>query len=282
MPPRGAVLYGLLGSAALASWAAALRRAYPARKRSAALFHASLAALCSSRVAWFAAVRPAGGVVLVVLALNRAGFCFFLTTFSLVVFYWAEQFFEHYVGGRHWLRPIAVALVCVNALIFALLLLLFGLWWGLTDQDEDNPLGVATTATIILISALVTAFVMVVAGALYYKQRHAWWHDTTKGRESRKLAGCAVVFCACCVLRMAVFYWGAALVEASELLFYLLGYWLPEGLSSALQIYIIHSSGDQQRADHQYVDELVREALAQPLAKPPPPAAAEDAADASS
>eukprot|EP00727_Mastigamoeba_balamuthi_P010567 m51a1_g6132 hypothetical protein (304) ;mRNA; r:231985-233312 len=257
----GGAVYTAVGLCALASCAVACMRPFPTRKASTVLYHVFLLALGACRAAWFAATDPREEMGPVIAA-NRAGFCFSFTTYSLVIYFWAEQFAGHLVGGARWLAYIRYALVAANALIFCLLILIFELWWNLTDRDQDNGLGVAATCMVVVTSVVLQTAVMMFAGLLWWKQRHAWWSTTSQGHESRKLVVTATVFCACCWLRIVVFAYGARIMDESEVLFFLLGYWLPEGISTIAQLYIIHTSGEQQQADMRFVEELFKVAKA--------------------
>eukprot|EP00727_Mastigamoeba_balamuthi_P005117 m51a1_g14603 hypothetical protein (254) ;mRNA; r:1192401-1193445 len=240
-----------------------LARTYPRKKGAAALYHLCLMGLALSRLLWFAAREP-GGSAGVLTALNHVGFCCFLMGFSLIILFWfqlahltqaapvltrvrrVEQFLEHVNNGDRWLGPIKCTIILVNVFFLGL-------------RKQDDPLYCATTDLLIGATALISMVVLVIATLLCYMQRNAWWRESAQGRETRKIAVSAAVFCLCCVLRIAVFCHIPAIMQREEL-YYVLGYWFPEFVSSLIQVFIIQTSGDQYLADCKIVEELFREA----------------------
>eukprot|EP00727_Mastigamoeba_balamuthi_P010912 m51a1_g6443 hypothetical protein (311) ;mRNA; f:386643-388057 len=275
----GGLLYAVLALVSVLSavvLATTRKRMYT--KAVPSLLHVVLFALCME---WFGTIAPSGSGF-VITSLNHLGFCFFFTNFSLIILFCVRQFVGDSRGHDRWVLVAELGTVCSNVLVYMTFAFLLALcrnvdgarwpsrthaasWASLTPRaaivqgQMDSPVVHTASITIICVTAIPQVVVMSLAGLLYWRNKDAWWFDNPLGDEMRKVTKVAAVFCCCCLLRIAAFVAGS-LLDLDEYVFYLFGYWIPEGVSSALQVYVIHS-GEQYRAENTVVEQLMSEAM---------------------
>eukprot|EP00727_Mastigamoeba_balamuthi_P003495 m51a1_g13142 hypothetical protein (301) ;mRNA; r:277-1709 len=260
----GAALYASLALAVCVSGALMLRRKLPSRKTVVALFHVSLLAFCFVRAAWFCVVIVRTTVVDILISVaSRLGLCLFFTNFTLVVYFWTEQFVSHFIRGRKYLPVVRRVVVCINIAVYAAFVLLLVPWWLIKNQNTDGSvLYNATLYSIIAMTGLLQAMVVLLGLWAWLQYRSVQWYDSSDGAEVRRVIGAAAVLAVCCTLRMVMFFDPGRVAEWREEVFYALAYWVPELVSSVVESTPLppRRSGRREREAKEVIESLFNEA----------------------
>lgn len=163
--------------------------------------------------------------------------------YSLVLYWWVVCYSRSFrIGARH---AIKRTLVWCNAAAYAATVLLLVCWWAVYRAPQaswtGNVLYEGSVWCVVALSGAVAAAASIFAVTLYFRQRHEVWFLRGHRNDLGLIIAFSTVFLLCCLLRAAVFLVRPLFHTVfADWLFYLLGYYVPEATSTALQLVVVH------------------------------------------
>jgi len=262
------VLYALLGVANVASFIyySTKSKEYYAYDYMQRAFHLILGLFVIVRITWFA-LRLHGGRSSAEFITNRVGFALFFTSFTIVLFYWAETYHKNYVIAQGFLPRLFKTFVVVNLALYIALITVVAVFLIADGGDSSNREGNAAYEASIFLQVGVSFLVSV--GFLIYGIRlfmaHGRAHDFeenywTKAREIMRILVSTIICSVCSFVRVVAFLYRPITDEyMNNDLFQTLAYFIPELLPSVVQFYLIRSKGRREKEDTQYIQSLYQQ-----------------------
>lgn len=163
--------------------------------------------------------------------------------YSLVLYWWVVCYSRSFrIGARH---AIKRTLVACNAAAYATTVLLIVCWWAVYRAPQatwtGNALYEGSVWCVVALNLAIAGAASVFAVTLYFRQRHEVWFLRGHRDDLVLIIAFSTVFFLCSLLRAAVFLVRPlAHTVFADWLFYLLGYYVPEVTSTALQLVVVH------------------------------------------
>jgi len=257
------ILYGFLGIACVVSVLFSLKESDTNRYRIQQWFHLCLGSFVFVRVIWFS-LKAVDVDSVATFVLNRVGFTIYFTVFTLVLFYWVENYHKTYVTSREFLPRFFWVFVATNFLLYlyeAIIVIIFVA--GSHEEESDNPVYELSIYTIIALSFAVSLSFGIYGIRLYLRHRFARdWEEDTTGRfaELIKVFICTIIFCLCFLSRGVAFLYrpvtGKLINNDAFLAF---GYFIPELIPSFVEFYVIRTIKQKDMADSKFIDGLYQQ-----------------------
>lgn len=163
--------------------------------------------------------------------------------YCLVLYWWVVCYSRSFrIGARH---AIKRALVACNAAAYAAVLVLLVCWWAVYRAPQaswtGNALYEASVWCVVALNVAVAAAASLFAVTLYFRQHHEVWFLRGHRDDLVLIIAFSAVFLLCSLLRVAVFLLRPLFhVVCADWLFHLLAYYVPDAVSTALQLVVVH------------------------------------------
>ncbi|KAH3767785.1 hypothetical protein Pelo_309 [Pelomyxa schiedti] len=250
----GGTLYGLMLVACVVSFVMLAVRYGRVYFNAANGIHLFMALHCIFRVVWFTfhALQPAESNF--TYFLDRFGFSFFFTTYTLLIIFWAENYYLIFFESPNFLSYLRIFILALNIIGYALSVLTIVMKVTVLE-DEGNYFSESPLAQAAL--SLVSIFVLCVGVRLYLRQKKSVWYEPARALEIRKVVVATAIFTVCFAVRVLVLLTTfTKLIWLPSMAYYLTDYWIPELIPSGTQIFILQSSRNQEAADDEFVARL--------------------------
>lgn len=252
--------YALLGIACLISVVYSIAENDKTRFKLQQAFHGFLALFIAVRIAW--TVETENFSTDVTYVLNRMGFSLFFTTFTLVLFYWAELYHKKYVTTSELLPQLFWIFIGTNIIQYAFTFVLMALYLAEDSRREGDPLYDASIYVVVAMSVFISAGFLVYGARLLMRSRIS---EDTEDRannleEIMKILSCTVIFSICFFVRSVAFLYRPFTGRFMNLYaFRMLGYFIPEIIPSVVQFYMIWTRKRKEEYGQLFIDQLYKE-----------------------
>jgi len=255
-------LYGVLGIACAVSVVYSLRESDVRRYRTQQWFHLFLGSFVAVRLVWFA-LKAAKADEVITFTLNRLGLTLYFTAFTLVLFYWVENYHKTYVSSHEFLPRFFWAFVGCNAVMYIYETIIISIFIAGAHTEEGNPVYEVSIYTIIALSFVVSFSFFIYGFRLYFRYKFSQDFesaDVGHSTELIKIFLCTIVFCACFLVRgIAFLYRPITKHRMNEEAFFAIGYFIPELIPSFVEFYVIRTIKQQDRQQNQFIETLYQE-----------------------
>eukprot|EP00026_Physarum_polycephalum_P010586 Phypoly_transcript_10753.p1 GENE.Phypoly_transcript_10753~~Phypoly_transcript_10753.p1 ORF type:complete len:325 (+),score=28.04 Phypoly_transcript_10753:130-1104(+) len=259
-------LYGVLGIACAASVVYSFRESDVRRYRTQQWFHLFLGSFVAIRLLWFA-LKAAGIDEVITFTLNRVGLTLYFTAFTLVLFYWVENYHKTYVSSHDFLPRFFWAFVGCNVVMYLYETIIISIfiaeYLSGNHAEEGNPVYEVSIYTIIVLSFVVSFTFFIYGFRLYFRYKFSQdfeSSDSGRSMELIKIFLCTIIFCACFLVRGCAFlYRPITGTRMNEETFFAIGYFIPELIPSFVEFYVIRTIKQQDREQNHYIEALYQE-----------------------
>jgi len=224
------------------------------------IFRIFLTLFVSVRIVWLC-LHLFRGDDNVVFTLNRCALLFFLTAFTLVVFYWAEQFHKNYYETESFLPQLGLAFFVTNLIIYVFQIIVLILWFVLGTEREGNPLYEANIVTDVVVSTGVCVGFFVYGLLLFYVTRNNDGGDVEgRNTELLRIFFITIIFTLCFLCRVVMFlYRPITGYPLPSVLFYVFAYFVPELVPSVIQVILSETVQGQLEREDKFIKDLYDE-----------------------
>jgi len=187
---------------------------------------------------------------------------FYLSAFTLVVFYWAETFHKNYYESSGFLPRLGMGFLALNVIVYTYQIIMLVLWDVKAHEErEGNVIYELNIVLDVAISALLSLGFLLYGILMFFLTKSTGdGAIEDRNRELLKTVGITTVFAACFLCRVVMFaYRPITGQHFPAVTFYVLGYFLPELIPSVLQVYLAESTQEKQDKDNKFIDSLYAE-----------------------
>jgi len=230
------------------------------------IFHISFLLFALLRITWFA-LRTFYVEGILTLIINRLGFCVLFTSFSIVIFHWASCFHTVHFDRSHYTIPIAKwGLIFCNVTLYLFQIVVF-LVLSISPSNQISNLDEANIIVICMSSLLVSICLLIYGVRMYVYVKKNSIQSRERSRELYKIISASVLFALCHMLRVVMFViqavagddTGTFSSDTTVGTFFALAYFIPEVITSSLQMYAITTTRRRTTFDSQYIENLYKE-----------------------
>jgi len=212
--------------------------------------------------------------------LGRIALCLFFTSFTLVLFHWAEEFRRRYYDDKRFLPTVFWPFIILNAFVWCGQVVMI-VWYTVTQDQIKTKVYNINSIVIAGINLLVSIFFFLYSVRLYYLTRKpsiatvpptSPFDNSANGivppdflspgtrNALLKIFIANAIFGVCFLLRVGM--WSLKPIfglEIDNVLYIIFSYFVPELLPSLLQLYVIKIRKDEYRQQDQFIKDLYAE-----------------------
>ncbi|KAH3756372.1 hypothetical protein Pelo_11792 [Pelomyxa schiedti] len=225
------------------------------------VFYVSLCAFLLSRILWCAIYMLFCNVEEqqdyfddLTFVVERIGSSLFFTSYTVVLFFWAEMTHKSYVSATGFLPTLKWAFIALNALLYTCVLIITLLCVFMEDSDVSDSIYYSINLyfesfVCISVSVAFTVYGLRLVSADKKKLPHE--RVTSSTSSWKKLLFCTLTFTTCFALRSIMFFCWSIFDQGMRLvIFATFAFVLPELVSSMLQLFLANAS---MKAEEQLV-----------------------------
>lgn len=197
-------------------------------------------------------------------ALNRVAFCLFVSSFSLVVFLWAEQYHKTYIGRaeeKGALPRAKWAFIGCNAAVYIFQVVMIILWAVSPGEKREGDLLYDWNVVIIVAINFILAVAFGLYGWRVYRQRSTSGDDSPESLFELKIVAIAtVVFLLMFFLRVVMLSYRLVTKKFLPLaVFRIFGYYLPEAIPCIIQLILTRRQRKRSSQREHFIADLYKE-----------------------
>jgi len=208
------------------------------------------------RIAWLVLHVIVGDTDTLMFILERVGFTLYFTTFTTVVFFWAESTQKSYFSGTLVLPSLGIGFLIINGILWAFQILVIVLW-ATQSGNLKGTLYEANILTDVILSTVISLAFMIYGIKQCMTRISSEDFDPRKGKEAAKTVVITMVFTFCFLLRATTYTYrlvSNSIIESNLLI--VLSFYIPELAPTVLQIYLLETSKGRQAQTNQFVRDL--------------------------
>jgi len=224
------------------------------------IFRVILLLFAAVRLTWVAC-RTFIGENTLTFVTNRVAIVLYLTTFTLVIFYWAEQFHKNYYETSGSFMPrLGTGFIILNVVVYIGEIIII-LMWALGEEAREGSLIYEINIVVdVVLSCFISIAFFVYGLLLFCSKRNVDDDISQRNKELVKLLMYTIVFTACFMCRVFMFlYRPITGLYLNNTIFVVFGYYVPELVPAALQMYIAEQKQTQEEEDNKFIEGLYRE-----------------------